>query len=233
MRFLKKLKVLLTKKWRIKMIITIDGPASAGKGTLATGLATKYKLSHFDTGMVYRAVGVEMLDKKMDVNSEEEAEKVALNLTFAKMMELSKHPEFRGAEGGNYASIVSAHPKVRSALLKMQQDFCKNPVFADGTPAKGAVYDGRDTGTVVCPDADVKFYLTATSEVRATRRYKEYQEKGIDISYDKVLADIVARDARDSGRTTAPLKPADDAVIIDTSDMTIDEVLEKAMQNIL
>ncbi|MDR1693919.1 MAG: (d)CMP kinase [Lactobacillaceae bacterium] len=212
------------------MIITIDGPASAGKGTLAANLAKKYKLSHFDTGMVYRAVGLEMFLNGLDVNDEAAAEKIAKSLTFAKMMELSKHPEFRGANGGNYASIVSAHPKVRTALLKMQQDFSKNPTFADGTPANGAVYDGRDTGTVVCPNADYKFFLTASSEIRAKRRYLEFVEKGIDIAYEKVLSDIVERDARDSGRSTAPLKPADDAVIVDTSDMTAEEVFDKACQ---
>lgn len=212
------------------MIVTIDGPASAGKGTLAAKLAKKYGLSHFDTGMVYRSVGLQMFLNNLDVNDEENAEKIAKELTFAKMMELSKHPEFRGAQGGNFASIVSAHKKVRSALLKMQQDFSHSPTFAEGSPANGAVYDGRDTGTVVCPHADYKFFLTATSEVRAERRYKEFKEKGIDITYEKVLADIIERDNRDSGRSTAPLKPADDAVIIDTSDMIIEEVFEGACE---
>ena len=210
------------------MIITIDGPASAGKGTLAGNLAKKYELSHFDTGMVYRAVGLEMFLFNIDVNNEDEAERIALNLSFSKMMELSKHPEFRGVNGGNNASIVSAHPKVRKALLKMQQDFALNPTFADGTPAKGAVYDGRDTGTVIAPQADIKFFLTATSEVRAERRYKEFKAKGINVEYEKVLADIIERDERDSNRSTAPLKPAEDAITIDTSGMTIEEVAQTA-----
>ncbi len=214
------------------MIITIDGPASAGKGTLANILAKKYNLSHFDTGMVYRAVGLDMFLQGLDVNNENEAEKLALNLTFSKMMELSKHPEFRGANGGNFASIVSAHPKVRQALLKMQQDFSLSPTFADGTKASGAVYDGRDTGTVVCPHADIKFFLTATSEVRADRRHKEFVEKGIDISYEKVLADIVERDTRDSSRATAPLKPAEDAFLIDTSSLSISQVGDVAINYI-
>lgn len=214
------------------MIVTIDGPASAGKGTLAHNLASRYELSHFDTGMVYRAVGLEMFLSGLDVHNEDLAEKVALNLTFSKMIELSKHPEFRGIEGGNNASVVSAHPKVRAALLKMQQDFAKKPTFENGLPAKGAIYDGRDTGTVIVPSAEYKFYLTATSEVRARRRHREFEAKNIFVDYEKVLADIIERDLRDSSRSTAPLKPAEDALIIDTSEMTIADVFQKASEYI-
>lgn len=209
------------------MIITIDGPAAAGKGTVSAFLADKYKLAYFDTGMVYRAVGLQMVLTNSDVNNEDKAEQIAKELTFPKMMELSKHKDFRSDIGGQAASIVSAHPKVRAALLKMQQNFALNPIFADGTQANGVVYDGRDTGTVVCPNAELKFFITASNEVRAQRRYKEFVEKGISTSYDKVLQDMIARDKRDSSRATAPLKPADDAVIIDTSDLSIDEVLQK------
>lgn len=212
------------------MIITIDGPASAGKGTLASTLAQIYNLAYFDTGMVYRAVGLDMRLKGQDINNEVLAEESAKQLTFSKMMELSKNSEFRSSEGGVAASVVSAHPKVRAALLKMQQNFSQNPTFADGTLANGAIYDGRDTGTVVCPQADVKFFITASSEVRAQRRFKEFQAKGIDTPYEKVLADILARDERDSNRATAPLKPAEDAYILDTSLLSIDEVLKKARE---
>ena len=209
------------------MIITIDGPAAAGKGTVSSFLAQKYKLAYFDTGMVYRAVGLQMVLAGADVNNEDKAEQIAKELTFPQMMELSKHKDFRSDIGGQSASIVSAHPKVRAALLKMQQNFALNPVFADGTPAKGVVYDGRDTGTVVCPNAELKLFITASTEVRAQRRYKEFVEKGIQTSYEKVLEDMVARDKRDSSRATAPLKPADDAVIIDTSNLDIEQVLQK------
>ena len=209
------------------MIITIDGPAAAGKGTLATYLSKKYHLSYFDTGMVYRAVGIEMLDKKEDINNEQAAEQIARNLTFLKMLELSTHPEFRGPQGGKNASIVSSYPSVRQALLKMQRDFAQNPVLTDGSRASGVVYDGRDTGTVVCPNADIKLYITASSEVRAERRYKEFQAKGIKISYEDVLSDVKARDDRDSKRSASPLKPAPDAIIIDTSYLNIQEVIEK------
>lgn len=212
------------------MIITIDGPASAGKGTLALTLAEMYNLAYFDTGMVYRAVGLDLRQKNQDINDETLAEASAKALTFSKMMQLAQEKEFRTSEGGVAASIVSAQPKVRAALLKMQQDFSKKPTFADGTPAKGAIYDGRDTGTVVCPEADFKFFITASSEIRAERRFKEFQSRGIDTPYEKVLADIISRDARDSNRSSAPLKPAEDAHVLDTSSLSIDDVVKIACE---
>ena len=212
------------------MIVTIDGPAAAGKGTLASVLAQTYHLVYFDTGMVYRAVGLDMYLHNDDPHDEIKAENYAKALTFTKMHDLAKNPDFRSSIGGNYASIVSAHPKVRAALLKMQQDFSKNPTFADGTPAEGAIYDGRDTGTVVCPEADVKFFITASTEVRAQRRFKEFQAKGLTTDYETVLADMKARDERDATRSTAPMKPAEDAIVFDTSAMSIEEVLAYALK---
>ena len=212
------------------MIITVDGPAAAGKGTLSQKLADKYMLAYFDTGMVYRAVGLLLLQTKTDLTDVATAEKTAENLTFGQMIELSKDKDFRSAEGGHAASVVSSYPGVRSRLLDMQRNFAHNPVYADGTPAKGVIYDGRDTGTVVCPQADVKLFVTASSEVRAMRRYKEFVEKGMPAEYEKVLADVKARDERDANRKDAPMKPADDAIILDTSDMTIEEVYQKAVE---
>ncbi|MBQ8869893.1 MAG: (d)CMP kinase [Alphaproteobacteria bacterium] len=212
------------------MIITIDGPAAAGKGTLCSYLSKHYQLAYFDTGMVYRAVGLDMVLQNLNLQDEETAEKIAQNLTFEKMMMLSKHPDFRSDVGGIAASKVSALPKVRAALLKMQQDFALNPVFADGTPANGVIYDGRDTGTVVCPNADIKLFVTASSEVRAKRRFDEFISKGINTTYDKVLEDMIARDKRDQERASAPLKPADDAIVFDTSDMTAQEEINKAIE---
>lgn len=209
------------------MIITIDGPAAAGKGTLSEKLAEKYGLTYFDTGMTYRAVGLDLVLQGFNPEDVEKAVQVAKNLTFPKIIELSKHPDFRSNIGGDAASKVSAIPLVRAALLKMQQDFALNPQFADGSKANGAVYDGRDTGTVVCPNADVKIFITASPEVRALRRFKEYQQKGLAITYEDVLAQTKERDQRDASRTTAPMKPADDATIIDTSDMSIEEVFNK------
>ena len=212
------------------MIITIDGPAAAGKGTLAQKLAQKYELAYFDTGMLYRAVGLNLLLHNINPENEVDALAVAQNLTFSKMVELSKHPEFRSNIGGQAASKVAALASVRAELLKMQQDFAVTPSFADGKVAKGVVYDGRDTGTVVCPNADIKFFVTATAEVRAMRRYKEYLNKGMLFSYEEVLAQTKERDMRDSSRISAPLKPADDAILIDTSDMSIDEVFRRVCQ---
>jgi len=212
------------------MIITIDGPAAAGKGTLAGILAKTYNLAYFDTGMVYRAVGLDMYLNNENPNDEDIAEKYAKALTFVKMNELAKHKDFRSSIGGKYASIVSAHPKVRCALLAMQQNFAKNPSFEDGSVANGAIFDGRDTGTVICPDADVKLFITATTEVRAMRRFKEFQAKGLDVDFAQVLKDMQERDARDAGRTTAPMKPAEDAIVFDTSMMSIDEVLDFSLK---
>lgn len=209
------------------MIITIDGPAAAGKGTLASKLASKYNLTYFDTGMVYRAVGLDVVLQGKNPNDEQAALSVAQKLTFPRIMELSKHQDFRSALGGDAASKVSAIPSVRAALLQMQRDFALNPQFSDGRKASGVVYDGRDAGTVICPQADVKVFITASSEVRAMRRFKEFQQKGLTITYEEVLAQTKERDERDASRSSAPMKPANDAVIIDTSDMSIDEVYEK------
>ena len=212
------------------MIITIDGPAAAGKGTVSKVLSERFHLAYFDTGMIYRAVGLQMVLSNFPLNNESKAFKLASELTFEKMMSLSVHPDFRSDIGGQAASKVSAMPSVRKALLKMQQDFALSPVFADGSKANGVIYDGRDTGTVVCPHADLKFFITASTEVRAMRRFKEFELKGIQTSYETVLADMIARDKRDSERASAPMTAAPDAVIIDTSNMDaqteIDTVLK-------
>lgn len=212
------------------MIITIDGPAAAGKGTLSQKLAQKYKLAYFDTGMIYRAVGIDLITKNIDPDNDVQALKSAENMTFSKMMELSKHSEFRSNLGGQAASKVASKTPVRQALLKMQQDFAHNPQFADGQQAQGVVYDGRDTGTVVCPNADIKIFITASPEVRAMRRHKEFLEKGITSDYNEVLAQTKERDLRDSSRASAPLKPANDAISIDTSDMSIEDVYNKVCE---
>lgn len=212
------------------MIITVDGPAAAGKGTLSQQLANKYGLAYFDTGMVYRAVGLQMLLNNNDLTDIEKAEKEAENLTFVKMIELSTHKDFRSAQGGMAASIVSSYPGVRSRLLDMQRNFANNPIFADGTPANGVIYDGRDTGTVICPHADIKFFVTATPEIRAKRRYDEFITKGMDANYEDVLKDVKIRDERDANRKDAPMKPAEDAIILDTSNMGIEEVFNKTVE---
>ncbi len=211
------------------MIITVDGPAAAGKGTLSQKLADRYDLAYFDTGMVYRAVGLMMLKQAKNLGDAVAAEKMAAQLTFSAMMDLSKDKDFRSSIGGQAASIVSSYSGVRSQLLDMQRNFAKNPTFADGAVAKGVIYDGRDTGTVICPHADVKFFITASSEVRAKRRYDEFVQKGMNAKYEDVLKDVRARDERDASRQDAPMKPAEDAIILDTSALSIDEVFQKAV----
>lgn len=211
------------------MIITVDGPAAAGKGTLSQRLAEKYSLAYFDTGMVYRAVGLMLLLENKELQDVAAAEEAAAALTFAKMIELSHHKDFRSAKGGQAASIVSSYSGVRALLLDMQRNFAQNPMFADGAPAKGVIYDGRDTGTVVCPNADIKFFITASPEVRARRRYDEFTAKGMAADYEEVLKDVKARDERDATRKDAPMKPADDAIILDTSDLGIEEVFAKTV----
>ncbi len=211
------------------MIITVDGPAAAGKGTLSQSLARKYGLAYFDTGMVYRAVGVLMLRSGKDLSDVRYAEKLAEELTFAKMMKVSLDKEFRSAKGGKAASVISSYSGVRHRLLDMQKNFALKPTFANGQAALGVIYDGRDTGTVICPKADVKFFITATSEVRAQRRFFEFKERGIDTDFETVLRDIKVRDERDANRKDAPMKPAEDAHILDTSNLSIDEVFKKAV----
>lgn len=205
-------------------IIAIDGSSSAGKGTLALRLAKVLDYAYLDTGALYRGVGYEMLEQGLNPENEEEAVKVVESLTFDKMLHLQDESAIRNEVCGKAASQVSALPGVRRALFDFQRRFAENPIKKDKTPAKGAILDGRDIGTVICPDAKVKVFLTASSEIRAKRRYKELQFKGICVIYEQVLSDIIARDKRDSERAMSPLKPAEDALVIDTSDMTADEV---------
>lgn len=211
------------------MIIAIDGTSAAGKGTLAKRLQDFFDYAYLDTGALYRAVGKRVLDLGKDPCDEEAATQAAKELSPETMLQLQKDSSIRNEVCGAAASKVSAIPAVRQALFDFQRNFALHPVKEDGTPAKGAVLDGRDIGTVVCPDAEVKLFLSASAEVRAKRRLKELQEKGICVIYEDVLNDVKKRDERDSSRATAPLKPAEDALILDTSDLTIDDVFARAI----
>ncbi len=199
------------------LVIAIDGPAASGKGTLARRIAQTLDLPHLDTGLLYRAVGARCL--KDGVLEDE-----AASLAAARMLDLATldADSLRDAETGAAASIVAARPAVRAALLDLQRAFAARP--------GGAVLDGRDIGTVICPDAPVKLFITAAPEIRALRRYKELLGRGADVTLDGVLADIRERDARDSGRASAPLAKAGDAVEIDTSDLGIEEAFAAAME---
>ncbi len=198
------------------MIIAIDGPAASGKGTLGKRLAAFYGLEHLDTGLLYRAVARLMLDKSRPLEDESAAQAaaVALNLGYIDESRL------RGREMGDAASIVSAYPSVRQALLEQQRLFAAN--------ARGAVLDGRDIGTVVCPDAPVKLFVTASPEERARRRHNELVQRGESVSYADVLADIIRRDERDMTRASAPLRPAEDAHVVDTSSLDAQAAFEAA-----
>ncbi|NEW89527.1 (d)CMP kinase [Rhodopseudomonas sp. WA056] len=192
------------------MIIAIDGPAASGKGTLAKRLAAHYGFGHLDTGVIYRAVAKAMLDAGADLADEARAAEVARTLDPARFDD----PALKSQTVGEAASVVSAHPRVRAALVEFQQRFAATP--------PGAVLDGRDIGTVICPDADVKIFVVASAEVRAHRRFLEAQSRGEPADEAVILADILKRDERDQNRAAAPLKQAPDAVLLDNSYLDIE-----------
>ncbi|WP_333571239.1 (d)CMP kinase [Sphingomonas sp.] len=199
------------------MIIAVDGPAASGKGTIARALARHYNLPHLDTGLLYRAVAATVLREGLDPAREADAV-AACGFEDA----LLADPALRTDEVGQTASIVSAHPLVRAALLARQKRFAQQP--------GGALLDGRDIGTVIAPDAEVKLFVKATPMIRAQRRHLELRKNGINVSLDKVLADIRARDERDSKRSEAPLVQAPDAVTLDTSFLSIDAAVQRAIE---
>jgi cytidylate kinase len=202
------------------MIVAIDGPAASGKGTLARKLAQHFELNYLDTGLLYRAVGALVLAQGKDASDTVVATQAAEALTPADL----DRGDLRSEAAAIAASKVAAIPEVRAALLAFQQDFAAMP--------PGAVLDGRDIGTVVCPMADAKIFLLASPEVRARRRVKELQTRGEEVIYTAVLSDLRARDERDSGRSTAPLKPASDAICLDTDDLNAEMVFKIAVETI-
>ncbi len=199
------------------MIIAIDGPAASGKGTLAKRLAAHYGLRHLDTGLIYRAVAKALIDAGRPPGDAAAAVAAAQALDPARFDEKA----LKSHAVGEAASVISAIPEVRAALLAFQRDFAALP--------PGAVLDGRDIGTVICPGADVKIFVTASPEVRALRRALEYQAAGQAIDEAAVLADIRKRDQRDMGRAAAPLKQAPDAHLLDTTDMDIPTAIRAAI----
>lgn len=203
------------------MIIAIDGPAGAGKGTLARRLAAAFSLAYLDTGMLYRAVSMRVLEMGGDPADPAAAIFAAEHLDLASL----DSPTLRDEIAGDAASKVAAIPEVRAALLAFQREFAKAPP----SPCTGAVLDGRDIGTVVCPHADLKLFVTASIGERARRRTLELQAKGIDAIQERVLADMLARDERDRDRKVAPLAPANDAIVLDTTELDADMVFDRAV----
>jgi len=200
----------------LPFVIAVDGPAASGKGTIATRLGAAYGLPVLDTGSLYRAVGVLLQRAGGDLGDAAAGAAVAAGLSAAAL----EDPAFRTRAAGEAASRVAVHPQVRQALLAFQRDFAAQP--------GGAVIDGRDIGTVIAPDAPAKLFVTARPEVRAERRWKQLAGQGEAVAFEEVLADIRVRDARDSGREAAPLKAAPDAVLLDTSQMTIEQAADVA-----
>ena len=199
------------------MIIAIDGPAASGKGTLARRLAAHYGLSHLDTGLLYRATARMLLDEGSRLDDVEAAVRAARGLALVDFDE----GKLRGREMGDAASIVGAIPQVRSALIEMQRSFAAR--------APGAVLDGRDIGTVIAPQAQVKIFVTASPDARAQRRALELRGRGEKVDYSAILDDIRKRDKRDSERAEAPLKAAPDACLLDTTDMNIEAAFDAAL----
>ncbi len=206
------------------MIIAIDGPAASGKGTLARRVAAAMDYAYLDTGLLYRATGAKVLALGLDPSDEDAAVGAAEKLVANDL----DGEELRSEEVGSAASKVAAIPKVRAVLLDFQRNLAGSP--PDGK--RGAVLDGRDIGTVVCPDAPIKFYLTASVEERANRRFKQLQEKNPAAIYERVLKELEERDARDSARDVAPLKMASDAIHIDTDRLNADAVFNAVMAHI-
>lgn len=203
------------------MIIAVDGPAAAGKGTLAKGLARALNFAHLDSGVLYRAVAYAMLRNRADPADREAAVAASREVDVA----LIDAPEIRGEGVGQLASAIAKIPELRANLLDFQRNFAQNP--PDG--AAGAVIDGRDIGTVVCPAADIKFFVTASDEARARRRALELEARGAPRDLETVRADLAARDAQDRNRATAPLQPAPDAHLLDTTELDIEAALARAL----
>ena len=199
------------------MIIAVDGPTASGKGTIAKALAMHFGLPHLDTGLLYRAVGRQVALNGGDPDSEADA---LAGCAFSEA--LLADPILRSEDTGGLASRVSIHPAVRAALLERQRAFARQP--------GGAVLDGRDIGTVIAPEAEVKIYVTASVEARARRRHAEMLKRGESVTLAAIEADLRRRDARDSGRAEAPLRAAPDAVVLDNSDMTRDESVAAALR---
>lgn len=210
-------------------VLTIDGPSGAGKGTISRAVAKQLGWNYLDSGAIYRALAIASLKKQCDITNVQSVVDVAKAMTLkfkcgdsfvVQLDGINITPELASETTGNAASIIASYQEVRDVLLQKQKDFQKQP---------GLVADGRDMGTVVFPDAQYKVYLTASAEERGLRRYKQLLEKGIDANLEKITEEIEVRDRRDQERKNAPLKQADDAIYIDSSNLSVDKVIEEVL----
>ena len=202
----------------MSFVIAIDGPAASGKGTLARRLAEYYNLPHLDTGLLYRATACALIDEGLSLENTPAAEEAARGLSLNEF----DVERLRSREIGEASSVVASIPSVRAALIEMQQNFAARP--------EGAVLDGRDIGTVICPKACIKIFVTASPQTRAQRRALELAGRGEPADYTLILEDVLKRDARDSERQIAPLKQAQDAILIDTTELDKDAVFAEALK---
>lgn len=215
-----------------KNIIAIDGPACAGKGTLTKKLCEHYGFKGLDTGSLYRAITLCLIQMQHDMDSIEE--KIAIEVTQKlsdthEILVFAKNPEIRSQLTNKYAYKIAAIPELRTIISQYQIDFAKYPpLLENGLPAKGAIIEGRDIGTVICPDAKVKIFITASPETRASRRLKEYLDQGETANYQEVLQSIIARDEADRTRKVSPMIQAEDAILIDTSQNNKEETFQIA-----
>lgn len=204
----------------MKILIAIDGPAASGKGTVSAKIAEHFGIEHLDTGKIYRALGAKVISTGTLIFDEANIVELAKNITIDDL----KQPGLNAENVGLMASMIATKPTVRKELLEFQRRFAANP--------KGALLEGRDIGTVICPDAPFKFFITASLEERAQRRFKQLQEENPKVIFKDVLEALRLRDERDTNRKDAPMKAADDAVLIDTSNMTREEVIQTIITNI-
>lgn len=213
------------------LVITLDGPAASGKGTLARALGHRFNLAVLDTGLLYRLVGLACHRAGIDPHNVEAATKIAEQYAAHLTLVQLDHPDLRGVEASRAASVYSAIPSVRDALISFQRDFAaRPPAFPDGHPASGAILDGRDCGTVICPAAPLKFYIIADVSERAHRRLRDLESRGIAADYESVLNDLMVRDHRDMTRAVAPTVAAEDAITIDTTGRSVDVLVDELGQ---
>lgn len=219
-----------------KNILTIDGPAASGKGTIARALARVFDMAILDTGLVYRLLGLTAYQSGIDPHDDLHVTELAIRLAeeLARTSSRLDNPELRGRTAGMYASVYAIVPSARTALINFQRNFALHPpVFADGRHPSGAILDGRDCGTIICPEAPLKLYVTAHVDIRAHRRHLDLTKQGENVTYNDILQDLIARDHRDMIRAVAPTLPAEGAIILDTTDRSVTDLVTEVTKLVI